>query len=700
MNLTHVQALFQMPVSHLHGVGPKIAAHLERLNIYTVQDLLFHLPIRYEDRSKITFINALRGGETALIEGEIVNSAVVGPKKNLVCQLKDETGTVEVRFFHFTPMQQQYLIKPKMRVRCYGEVRWDYRGKLEMMHPEIEKITLQTQESPLPNYLTAVYSTTKGLSQLTFRKMMKQILEWLKKSDPTDELLPHEILHHFHIGSTTEALLYLHQPPIDASLELLLAGKHPHQQKLAFEELVAHQLSLLKLRATICKHPAPILNVRQLLRDRLLQLLPFQLTSAQMRVLQELENDLQKNQPMLRLIQGDVGSGKTVVAALIAAQVIGDEFQVALMAPTEILAEQHLKNFKRWFEPLGVEIGLLVGSQNQKERHAMLEKIRTGEIKIIIGTHALFQDEVQFNQLALIVIDEQHRFGVHQRLALQAKATHQGYYPHQLIMTATPIPRTLAMTAYSDLDYSVIDELPPGRKPVQTVLIPNVRRHEILERVRNRCRMRQQAYWICTLIEDSEILQCQAAEATALSLKAALSELNVGLIHGRLKWDEKESIMQQFKEGSIDLLVATTVVEVGVDVPNANLMIIENPERLGLAQLHQLRGRVGRGSEESFCVLLYQGPLSDIARQRLSIMHDCCDGFEIAQKDLEMRGPGELLGTRQAGLMRFKIADILRDEHLIADVKKAGNWLIHNAPHTIEPLLERWIKGAEYYAQV
>jgi ATP-dependent DNA helicase RecG len=511
------------------------------------------------------------------------------------------------------------------------------------------------------------------------------------------EWLPQELLSKMQLTELGAAVRFLHRPPPDADQDLLLAGKHPAQKRLAFEELLAHQLGLRKLRSQLRKTKAPLLQGSGQLVQALLQQLPFQLTSAQQRVTQEISNDINQPHPMMRLIQGDVGSGKTVVAALAALQAVEAGYQVAIMAPTELLAEQHLLNLQAWLQPMRIEVAWLTSRHKGKPRQEILSSLADGKAQVIVGTHALFQDDVSYQRLGLVIIDEQHRFGVHQRMALRDKGAGGQLVPHQLIMTATPIPRTLAMTAYADLDLSIIDELPPGRKPVTTVVLPNSRRSEVVQRVESACQEGRQAYWVCTLIEESEALQCQAAEDSAAELEQALPELRVGLVHGRLKAADKESIMAKFKQGKLDLLVATTVIEVGVDVPNASLMVIENPERLGLAQLHQLRGRIGRGSAESHCVLMYHSPISENARERLAIMRETNDGFVIAQKDLELRGPGEVLGTRQTGEMQFRIADVMRDQPLLPQVQQAAELILQNYPESVEPLMQRWIADRERY---
>lgn len=688
------------PITVLKGVGPRVAEHCTRLHIHTVQDLLFHLPLRYENRTRISTISELAPGDHVLIEGRITHSAIVGRgRASLVCRLEDDTGVITLRFFHFNAKQKQRLSGDDVHLRCFGEVRQSYSGGLEMMHPEYRD-SAQSHELPLEDHLTPVYPTTKGLHQTSFRKLMAQAMDALETSSESVELFPGSVLEDLNLMTLREALFYVHRPPVDASQALLLEGKHAAQQRLALEELVAHQLSLQQLRHRVRKDEAHVFESDCALQERFLAALPFSLTQAQNNVVAEIGEDLSRPHPMLRLVQGDVGCGKTVVAAMAVAQIVAQGFQAAVMAPTEILAEQHLQNFKAWFEPLGIQVAWLSGRQSAVERRDALRVIASGDALIVIGTHALFQNDVSFDALSLIVVDEQHRFGVHQRLALHEKGVVNGKHPHQLVMSATPIPRTLAMTAYADLDCSVIDELPPGRQPVNTVLVAGSRREEVVARVQSACQQQRQAYWICTLIEESEALQCQAAEVTAEELRLLLPDLKIGLVHGRLKSDQKELIMQRFSAGEIDLLIATTVVEVGVDVANASLMIIENPERLGLAQLHQLRGRVGRGDQASYCVLLYKSPLGDIARQRLQIMRETSDGFVIAQKDLEMRGPGEVLGSRQAGLMRFKVADLLRDADLLNNAKKIGEFLCKQKSNCIQPLIERWVKCAERYASV
>ncbi|MEE8057164.1 MAG: ATP-dependent DNA helicase RecG [Pseudomonadales bacterium] len=693
---TKQKTLDQIRVLELKGVGPKMADKLEGLGIRTVQDLLFHLPLRYQDRTRITPIAALQPGSDGVIEGEIRAADIVfGRRRSLVCRIQDSTGTVTLRFFHFSSAQKRNLI-PGTRLRCFGEARYGASG-LEFYHPEYQSIN--EQPPPMEQSLTPIYPSSEGLTQHGWRKLTQQALTLLKPNTLIDWLPRAPTLAGVQV-SLEQALYYLHHPPIDAPQELLREGEHPYQQRLAFEELLAHNLSLLKLRHQTRSCGAPPLLGDNVLAQEFLQQLGFTLTRAQQRVIAEIDADLEQSKPMLRLVQGDVGSGKTVVAALAALKAVASGYQVAIMAPTEILAEQHFANFSQWMQPLGMQLAWLTSKVKGKQRQQQLASIGDHQAHIIIGTHALFQEEVQFAKLGLAIIDEQHRFGVHQRLALKEKASAAVGHPHQLIMTATPIPRTLAMSAYADLDTSTIDELPPGRTPINTVVIDNKRRPLVVERVRNACSEGRQAYWVCTLIEESEALEAQAAKNICESLQTTLPELRVGLIHGRLKADEKALIMDSFKNNQLDLLVATTVIEVGVDIPNASLMIIENAERLGLAQLHQLRGRVGRGDIASHCVLMYQPPLGQLGKQRLQTMRQSSDGFVIAEKDLELRGPGELLGTRQTGLMQLRIADLERDSHLLEQVKNTAEDLIRDHPNHIEPLIQRWLAGGEQYAQV
>ncbi|MBV4414339.1 ATP-dependent DNA helicase RecG [Enterobacteriaceae bacterium YMB-R22] len=681
-------------LSSLTGVGASQSEKLAKIGLHTVQDLLLHLPLRYEDRTQLYAIGKLLPGMYATVEGEVLNCTVTfGRRRMMVCQVSDGSGILTMRFFNFNAAMKNSLVTGR-RVLAYGEAKRGQHGA-EMIHPQYQ---LQGEhDAPvLQETLTPVYPTTEGVRQATLRKLTDQALDLLD-SCAIAELLPPELAQ--GLMSLPQALRTLHRPPPSMQLSDLESGKHPAQRRLIIEELLAHNLSMLALRAGAQRYHARPLAAVDTLKNSLLDALPFKPTGAQKRVVADIERDLQSNVPMMRLLQGDVGSGKTLVAALAALRAIANGQQVALMAPTELLAEQHANTFRAWFEPLGVEVGWLSGKQKGKARLMQQEAIASGRIAMIVGTHAIFQEQVQFSALALVIIDEQHRFGVHQRLALWEKGQQQGFHPHQLIMTATPIPRTLAMTAYADLDTSVIDELPPGRTPVTTAAIADTRRSDIIDRVRHACmEENRQAYWVCTLIEESDLLEAQAAQATWEELKLALPELNVGLVHGRMKPLEKQAVMQMFKQGELHLLVATTVIEVGVDVANASLMIIENPERLGLAQLHQLRGRVGRGAVASHCVLLYKSPLSATARKRLQVLRDSNDGFAIAQKDLEIRGPGELLGVRQTGNAEFKVADLLRDQAMIPQVQRMARHIHERWPQQAAALIERWMPQTERYS--
>ncbi|MBJ3816030.1 ATP-dependent DNA helicase RecG [Shimwellia pseudoproteus] len=683
-----------VPLNALSGVGASQTSKLAKIGLHTVQDLLLHLPLRYEDRTQLYTITDLLPGVYASVEGEVLNCNIVfGRRRMMTCQISDGTGILTLRFFNFNAAMKNSLATGR-RVLAYGEAKRGVHGA-EMIHPEY-RVQGDNSTPDLQETLTPVYPTTDGVRQATLRKLTDQALDLLDTCAIT-ELLPPELSQ--GLISLPQALRTLHRPPPSLRLDDLESGQHPAQRRLILEELLAHNLSMLALRAGARRYHTLALAPDDDLKQRFLSALPFSPTGAQQRVTAEIERDMAADAPMMRLVQGDVGSGKTLVAALAALRAIAHGKQVALMAPTELLAEQHASNFRNWFAPLGINVGWLAGKQKGKARQAQQDAIARGEVAMIVGTHAIFQEQVQFNGLALVIIDEQHRFGVHQRLALWEKGEQQGFHPHQLIMTATPIPRTLAMTAYADLDTSVIDELPPGRTPVTTVAIPDTRRQEIIERVRHACHEEhRQAYWVCTLIEESELLEAQAAEATCAELQIALPDLHIGLVHGRMKAKEKQAVMDAFKQGDLDLLVATTVIEVGVDVPNASLMIIENPERLGLAQLHQLRGRVGRGAVASHCVLLYKSPLSKTAQLRLQVLRDSNDGFVIAQKDLEIRGPGELLGTRQTGNAEFKVADLLRDQAMIPEVQRIARHIHQRYPQQASALIERWMPETERYS--
>jgi len=696
---TFSKNLQHLPLTALKGVGPALENKLHKLNLFNVLDLVFHLPFRYQDRTRICPIAALQPGRDLVIEGHILGSAIVfGRRRSLLVKIQDNSGIASLRFFHFSAAQQKTLTEGK-RLRCFGEARWGRSG-VELYHPEYK--ILQAGDT-LPNaaYLTPIYPATEGMQQSRLRNIIDQALALLKNNPGSlEELLPNELLSELKAVPLAEALIFIHRPPHDTDIELLESGMHPYQQRLAFEELLAHYLCLRRLRDQARKERAPNLASSISLVPELISRLPFTLTRGQQQAFADVSQDLSSDVPMLRLIQGDVGSGKTMVALMAALQSAENNFQVAIMAPTEILAEQHYINFSTLLEGSGLEICFLSGKIKGKKRQAALAAIASAQAQLVVGTHALFQEDVQFKQLGLMIVDEQHRFGVHQRLALLEKGQGGGQTPHQLIMTATPIPRTLMMSAYADLEYSIIDELPPGRTPVNTVLIADSRREQVIERIRQACADGRQAYWVCTLIEESDVLQCQAAEATHALLEEKLSSLKVGLIHGRMKAADKSLIMNAFKRGELNLLVATTVIEVGVDVSNASLMVIENPERLGLAQLHQLRGRVGRGSAESHCLLLYHQPLSELSQQRLSIMRQSHDGFFIAQKDLEIRGPGEVLGTRQTGLMNYKLADLRRDAHLQEQIKNWAGHIRQHSPARITPLIDRWLSVKQQYGNV
>jgi ATP-dependent DNA helicase RecG len=685
------------PVTALRGVGEALAARLSALGVTSTQDLLFLLPLRYEDRTRVVPLGELRAGDRASVEGEVLLTEVAfRGRRQMLCKIADGSGFLTLRFFYFTAQQQQGLARGA-RIRCFGEARKGPKG-LEFVHPEYRRVD-PGAATDAEDHLTPIYPSTEGVTQGRLRQLVRLALDQTAAGDPHD-WLPAALLADAQLPTLRAALIYVHRPPADAPVDLLMTWRHPAQRRLAFEELLAHQLSLKLLRQRIQSDPGWPLSSDGSLKASLLKALPFAMTKAQSRVLLEIEADLAKPKPMLRLVQGDVGCGKTLVAALAATQAIAMRRQVALMAPTELLADQHAQNFRRWFEPLGVAVALLSGRQTGKARAAILEGIRAGHAPLVIGTHALFQESVIFASLALVVVDEQHRFGVHQRLSLREKGSADGHQPHQLIMTATPIPRTLAMTAYADLDVSVIDELPPGRTPVKTVVMSESKRDEVVQRIRNACLEGRQAYWVCPLIDESEEMPYQAAEETAAALAAALPELKVGLVHGRMPPTAKEGTMRRFKDGQIQLLVATTVIEVGVDVPNATLMVIENAERLGLAQLHQLRGRVGRGEHSSSCLLLYRAPLSSLARLRLAVMRDTNDGFEVARHDLELRGPGELLGTRQTGLAQMRVADLLRDADLLPRVQIAAEAMLRDSPQNVTPLIRRWVGHAEQYGRV
>ena len=690
-------------LTSLKGVGDKMADKLTKLGLFSVEDLLFHLPRRYQDKTKLTALEKIRPGMEVLVEGEIISQHMTQSRNSsLLVKLIDLSGnTLTCRFFHFHHRQAQQF-KNGIQIRAYGEVNLGPTG-LEMVHPTYELFSSE-QSPPLETTLTPNYPLTEGIGQPTLLKLIKQAITLLKHY-PLAEGLPSEILNKLKLPLINDALLTLHQPKSTDDLISIKQFSHPAQQRLIFEELLTSQLSLQIMRETEKQFSAPAFAESQQV-NTLLASLPFKLTNAQQRVITEIQQDLTLPHPMQRLVQGDVGSGKTVIAALAAIQAAEAGYQVAIMAPTEILSEQHFMQFSEWLIPLNLKVTWLNGRMKVAEKRQALAEIESGSAQVIIGTHALFQDSVQFQKLGLVIIDEQHRFGVHQRLALHSKGkiqqTEIEQHPHQLVMTATPIPRTLAMTAYGDLDLSVIDELPPGRQQIQTAVLTNQKRQQVMENLVKQCEQGVQAYWVCPLIEESELLIAQAAEVTAQQFRENFPQLKIGLIHGRLKGAEKAEVMQAFKAHQFDLLVATTVIEVGVNVPNASLMIIENSERLGLAQLHQLRGRVGRGSIQSHCVLLYQAPLSETSKKRLSIMRETTDGFKIAEEDLKIRGAGEILGTRQTGGLLFSIADLQRDASWVPIVKKYAEQLAQknlNNELIITTLQDRWIGNKRDYKQ-
>ncbi len=683
-------------LTDLRGVGPALLVNLAKLGITKPEDLLFLLPQRYEDRTRVTPIGALRMGQSAVVEADVQLSEVVyRRRRSLLCRVGDGTGQLTLRFFYFSRKQQQSFTRGQ-RIRCYGSVR-PGPGGLEMVHPEYRLLGGDLQP-PLEDRLTAIYPTTEGLQQTRLRNLVQQALDrWLGAVhdwlDPA--LLPDE-----NWPSLSAAIEYLHRPPPGAELEKLAAGRHPCQRRLALEEMLAQHLSLRRVREQARRSAAIPLPGHQNLRDEFLASLGFELTNGQAQALADIDHDLNLAHPMMRLVQGDVGCGKTVVAAAAALTAVGQGHQVAVMAPTELLAEQHRESFFRWCDPLGIRVVWLASSLRKKARERTLMEVASGEAQIVVGTHALFQAGVEYQSLALIIVDEQHRFGVHQRLQLMEKGSAGDLQPHQLVMTATPIPRTLAMTLYADLDTSVIRELPPGRQAIQTVAIADSRRAEVVSRVRAACAKGRRVYWVCPLIEESEVIDSQAVETTHAMLVEALPNVAVGLVHGRMNANEKDRAMKAFAAGKLQLLVATTVIEVGVDVPAATLMIIENAERLGLSQLHQLRGRVGRGADASACVLLFSQPLSPMARERLDTMRRTSDGFEVAQRDLELRGPGEVLGTRQTGLLQMRVADLVRDADLAEPVQAIARQLLAQESPAVEHIIQRWIGQAAQYSQV
>lgn len=684
--------LAEIPVTSLRGVGPSLAGKLTNLGVNSVEDVLFHLPLRYQDRTRITPIGAVQPDADIVIEGDIKLADIAfGKRRSLVIRMQDGTGTATLRFFHFSSHQKKKLI-PGVKLRCFGQARRGSSG-LEFYHPEYELI--EDYDVPLNKHLTAIYPTTEGVGQKQWRNLCSQAIKQLQDRPPAD-LIGNYLQSDFDLVS---ALQYLHNPPADAQLELLSEGRHPAQIRLIIEELAAHRLSGQELRKLQKDNRAPLVPAAPELLSKFVKSLAFTPTDAQSRVVSEISAELSQTQPMMRLVQGDVGSGKTLVAAMATLQAISAGFQVAFMAPTELLAEQHLASFQLWFKDLPVKVGWLSGRTKGKARESILSEVAENKIQLLIGTHALFQEKVSFKKLGMVIVDEQHRFGVQQRLSLNKKAT-TGLKPHQLVMTATPIPRSLFMLAYASFDCSIIDELPPGRKPVSTVLIDSARREQVTGRVQNACRSGKQAYWVCTQITEDEESDLQAAEATFRTLHDALPELTVGMVHGKMKPSDKLAAMHAFKAGEIDILVATTVIEVGVDVPNASIMVIENPERLGLAQLHQLRGRVGRGPDESYCVLLFKHPLSSNSQARLRVIRDSNDGFYIAEQDFNLRGPGEVHGTKQIGYTSYKVARLPEHEYLLGYAEGIAESISHHAPDTVSAIIDRWCDLYTGYADV
>ncbi|OGT63279.1 MAG: ATP-dependent DNA helicase RecG [Gammaproteobacteria bacterium RIFCSPHIGHO2_12_FULL_45_12] len=691
-------SLGALSILNLPGVGKQIAKHLAKLDVHCVADLLFHFPSRYQDRTHLRAIRQITPGEEAVIEGVV--TAISHPlrgRTKLLLAVEDASGTIYLRFFHLLRFQQAQL-KTGVRLRCYSHARLGAMG-LEMVHPEFQLIRAG-RSAPIDPHLTPIYPATEGLSQYYLRKLTTHALGWMQSSQTFPELLPDVLLQQFALPRLKQALQFVHRPPAGTSMQALLENETAQQRRLVFEELLAHRISLLHVKQVFQSQAGVSLTKEGTLTQQFLTALPFELTQAQQRVSEEIRLDLLKPYPMLRLVQGDVGSGKTVVAALAMLKAVDNGFQAAMMAPTELLAEQHYHVFQRWFESLGVKVAYLSGSVKGQKRTIALKAMAEGETQIILGTHALFQADVYFSRLALVVIDEQHRFGVEQRALFREKGMQTRYYPHQLVMTATPIPRTLAMSFYADLDCSTLDALPAGRTPVTTIVMAASRRDEVMARVREACQQGRQVYWVCPLIEESEALPCQAATDMAMQLAACLPALRVGLVHGRLRAREKEAVMREFKQGDIQVLVATTVIEVGMDVPNASVMVIENAERLGLSQLHQLRGRVGRGAVASHCVLLYQYPLSNLAKERLAVMREISDGFKISQRDLELRGPGEVLGTRQTGELSFRVADLMRDSALLPAVQEAATVMLREHPDKLEPLIQRWLRDGLSFGKV
>ena len=680
----------------LKGIGPAMAGKLERLGLRTVRDLLFLLPIRYEDRTRIRPIVDLKPGQRVQLEGVIARARVImGRRRSLLCALRDETAEITLRFFHFT-RQQQAGLSAGTRLLCYGEVRQGPRG-FEIVHPEYRRLR-EAEPAPVQDRLTPVYPTTEGVTQPRLRSLTDHALEHALEELP--DLIPAPFLARLGFPELHEALRTVHRPPRGMALETLLSGKHPARKRMALEEILAWHMGLRRMREAGQRRDAFPLSAIGPLREEFLQRLSFELTSGQRQAIEQIDADLARNVPMMRLLQGDVGCGKTVVIAAAALAAIQTGRQAAIMAPTELLAEQHMRTLSDWLAPLGVRLAWISGGMSRSERRMFEAELSGGDAQLAIGTHALFQEGIQYRSLGLVVVDEQHRFGVHQRLSLVEKGASGGQVPHQLVTTATPIPRSLAMTFYAGLDISAIRDMPPGRQPVNTVLISQERRHEVIERVASACGSGRQAYWVCPLIEESDYIESQAAEPTHRELSEALPGIRVGLLHGRATSRERDRVMGQFAAGKLEVLVATTVIEVGVDVPKASLMIVENAERLGLAQLHQLRGRVGRGADRSHCVLMYRSPLGEMARDRLNTMRSTNDGFEIARKDLALRGAGEILGVRQTGALQFRVADLVRDGALAEPAQRIAEEMLRDGGPAVEQLIHRWVGEGGRYARV
>lgn len=681
----------------LPGVGAQLAAKLAKCHIHSISDLLFHLPYRYQDRTRVTPLRDIREQEYCVIVGHVTKTqTVVAKKRTLICHVEDKTGVISLRFFHFNQHQAKAMQDKKI-IRAFGEVR-RFGQQMTMVHPEYQLLS-DEENFVVEETLTPIYPSTQGLSQTRLRQLVSTALDRYESELSQLEWMPKDTLTDHRFVSFAEALITLHNPPPDIAIQTLESGQHPALQRIVFEELLAQQLSMAFAKQKRQALSAPSLPPSPQSDTALQAQLPFALTNAQQRVCQEIKDDLSKATPMLRLVQGDVGAGKTVIAAFAAMQAIANGYQVALMAPTDLLTEQHSKNLATWLTPLGIKVMRLSGKLKTSEKRTVLEAINTHSCQLVVGTHALFQKGVEFSKLGLVIIDEQHRFGVNQRISLHDKGKQDDKLAHQLLLTATPIPRTLSMTQFAHLDLSVLDELPPGRVPIKTAVMSLDRRDEIITRLANAVQDGRQVYWVCTLIEESESLQCQAAVNTAETLQNALPQVRVGLVHGKMKADAKDATMQAFKSGDLDLLVATTVIEVGVDVPNASLMIIENAERLGLSQLHQLRGRVGRGTQQAHCLLMYQPPLSMQGQERLQVMRDTTDGFIIAEKDMTLRGAGDFLGTRQTGYQQYKLVDLERDKSLLPKVSQTARDLIQHDIHLAKQLVSRWHGSREQYLQ-